>query len=335
MGRVKEYVDGSGIYLVTKIKNRNKCATWQISDLCAKILQKFRLAANGSYLTRKTVFKLRSNKLIDTKGHKKQFDIETVVDEEDIAQNISNEEQKLYKFLLENDGNITYDLLSRQNTPNQSIDDSYQISTTTKIGTTLSNKKWQYVINKLGNWLSSESDSFSEAILRHFIWGNVLTVKKCYITPEIESKCQNLLFHLYCHKCNKVFSNQSELAKHFLREHTDVVNNCIRKYFLYFLTHSLRYNKTHAQKFYIKIINIKMALKNHTSLDLYECLAENKHLSEIEYFINTFYEKKIQQEENNLAIINLNKMFRYLENGCYSKSLLFRKAYNIAESTDN
>lgn len=207
MGRVKEYVDGSGIYLVTKIKNRNKCATWQISDLCAKILQKFRLAANGSYLTRKTVFKLRSNKLIDTKGHKKQFDIETVVDEEDIAQNISNEEQKLYKFLLENDGNITYDLINNHKNSSIQVINAKKANTVKQKGIILPQNKRQTIINDLHDWQQEDEYTFSEAMLRHFIFGNVLTDKRNYIDSNKANKCINLLFPLNCLKCNKVFQN--------------------------------------------------------------------------------------------------------------------------------
>ena len=64
-------------------------------------------------------------------------------------------------------------------------------------------------------------------------------------------------------------------------------------------------------------------------------MADNKHWAIINNFINTYYGKKTHQNDNSLAIMNLKKMFNYLENGCYPKSFLFNSHKKINNHSDN
>lgn len=251
--------------------------TYQIYAEGLRLLRKFNLLGNCDVeIKLSTLTTMYKYGLLYTNDNKNINFLDDLKDDYDFDNPIimSDNERRFVQYLKRNE---------KKETKREKIDTSIKITYRLpkyKIDTVIQNKipitEKEKILNELNEW--SETKEGAEAIIRHYIYGNLIQPKEVFLNDDIYSKCMNLFQKNTCKYCSKSFINQGETTNHFWTYHQKLLKDCFKKLFKYYCIF-----------FKISKINGKKLVSYITEIDelILNKYIDNKRLSIFQIFENT------------------------------------------------
>ena len=123
------------------------------------------------------------------------------LDEFDFEETIlmSKNEQKFVQYLKNNEKKVNL-----KNTVTKNIKTNNIINTITHLKIPVTEEERN--LSQIEEW--AKQPEGAEAVIRHYIYGNLLMPKDSFLNDSIYSKCNNLFQKITCKSCYQIFLNQ-------------------------------------------------------------------------------------------------------------------------------
>lgn len=226
--------------------------TYQIYPKGLTLLRKFNLLGDYVEIKLSTLKTMYEYGLLYTNDNKNINFLDDLDDKYDYDNPIkmSDNEQRFVQYLKRNE---------KKETKREKIDTSIKITYRLpkyKIDTVIQNKipitEEEKKLKELNKW--SETNEGAEAIIRHYVYGNLIQPKEVFLNDNIYSKCMNFFQKNTCKSCCKSFLNQEYLTLHFWTYHQQLLKDCFKRLFEYYCIHFLNF-QTKPAKNLVKNIN--------------------------------------------------------------------------------
>ena len=252
--------------------------TYQIYPKGLTLLRKFNLLGDCVAIKLSTLITMYEYGLLYTNDNKNINFLDDLDDKYDSDNPIkmSDNEQRFVQYLKRNEDNKRKEnssIKTKFRLPQYKIDT--KIETTVKNNTPITEEEKK--LKELNEW--SETNEGAEAIIRHYVYDNLIQPKEVFLNDNIYSKCMNLFQKNTCKSCYKSFLNQEKLTLHFWTYHQQLLKDCFKRLFKYYCIHFLNFQTKPAKNLVNNINEIEELVLNK--------LIDGKRLNIFQIFENS------------------------------------------------